>query len=198
MFERIKEIYTRDTLLTVLLITALTITCFLLLSTVSSVGKYDEKIAEYTDENGEFIEGKGIAADDYENLLGVKVFNTGLMLIVTLFTIFNCVMVTGVWFSRRNMEFAVRKAFGSTNMMIVKPVLLELFVMTATALVLAVFLYSVGLLLGINGFGLYGSAPKNIGLILAGCIVVDLISVGMNMSKISRLTPVELINSGRV
>lgn len=198
MWEKIKDIYTRDTLLTVLLIISLTITCFLILSTVSSVGKYDEKMAEYTDENGEFIEGKGIGTDDYENLLGVRVFHSGLMLVVTLFTILNCVMVTGVWFNRRNMEFAVRKAFGSTNMMIVKPVLLELFVMTVTALVLAVVLYFIGSLLGLNSFGIHGSALKNIVLIPAGCIAVDLISVGMNMSKISRLTPVELINSGRV
>ncbi|MGN0166263.1 MAG: FtsX-like permease family protein [Lachnospiraceae bacterium] len=197
MWHKIKEIFERDVLLTVLLIISLTVTCVMILSAVSYSAKYDELVAEYTDENGNFIENKGIVADDYENLLGVQIFNKYLMGIITLFSVFNFVLVTGVWFTRRRFEFAVRKAFGSTVFMIVRTLISELLVVAVVALLFAVLIYISGVIAGINGFEIHGNIIKNCFEISGCCLLVVVVAIGLNISKISRLTPVELINNGK-
>lgn len=120
--------------------------------------------------------------------------NIDLNMIVYVFCVINCVVISELWFMFRRKEIGIRKACGQSNMAIAKILACDIIGMMLTAAGIFVLLYVIFNAVFVSSFGvaIRFNYVTFAGVIITG-IVVTLVSIALPMYKCFRLQPSEAI-----
>lgn len=109
--------------------------------------------------------------------------------VLLLFSMVNCIVVTDLWLKRRKKEFIIRKAFGESNMQIMKHLFLELGKFALLSCILVLMLETGYYKLLGESFLDWSKFFRNMLYVLLAVCLIVLAALILPMQKIMRLEP---------
>lgn len=118
-------------------------------------------------------------------------FNQIMVVILLLFSISNCIVISNIWIQRRRKEFVIRKAFGASLVYIGKLILKELFQIALGALLVSFIIQEVYYKI-LDNRGLYSNYRiQELGYIFLGMISCVVLTLFIPMLQIAKIKPAE-------